>query len=156
MWIYEFSMECNAEETKIWQVLTDVENWNAWIGNLKSSTIHGNFKDDTLITCENINMPKTTLRLKYVVANKSFIVQSKPPFCTMDSIHEIVKENDALKIRIGVKLYGASSFIFKSIIGKSCAKSLPTAVRKLVVSLQRPQKRYVCFFKDSMAPCYQK
>ena len=137
MWIYEFSMECNAEETKIWQVLTDVEKWNEWIGNLKSSTINGSFEDDTLITCENINMPKTTLRLKDVVTNKSFIVQSKLPFCTMDCTHEIVKENDVLKIRLGIKLYGALSFIFKSIIGKSCAKSLPTAVRKLVVLAEK-------------------
>jgi hypothetical protein len=126
-------MECNAEETIIWQVLTDAKNWNDWIGGLKSATIHGNFEDDTLITCENINMPKTTMRLKDVIANKSFITQSKLPFCTMDSKHEILKENDVLKIRIEIKLYGALTFIFKSLIGKSCAKSLPIAIGKLVV-----------------------
>ena len=77
-------------------------------------------------------MPKTTMRLKDVVANKSFIVQSKLPFCTMDSTHEIVKENGVLKIRIAVQLQGALSFVFKHVIGKSCAKSLPIAIRKLV------------------------
>jgi len=55
-----------------------------------------------LITCENINMPKTTMRLKDVVSNKSFIVQSKLPFCIMDSTHEIVKENHVLKV--GIKI----------------------------------------------------
>ena len=132
MWITEFSLECKASEAKIWQVLTDVENWKEWIGGIKTSTIHGNFEDGALITVKNINMPKTTSPLKDVVVNKAFTMQSKLPLCTMDFLHEIVKENGVLKIRLGVKMYGALSFIFKSIFGKNLVKSLPIATKKLV------------------------
>ena len=132
MWITEFSMECKASEARIWQVLTDVENWKEWIGGIKSSTIQGNFEDGTLIAIENINMPNMKNCLKDVVVNKSFILRSELLFCTFDGIHELVNENDVLKIRLGIKISGPFTFIFKHIAGKSAAKSLPIATKKLV------------------------
>jgi len=132
MWITEFSEECMASEAIIWQVLTDVENWKEWIGSIEYSTINGNFENGTLITIKNIKAPKATNTLKDVVENKAFTLQSKLPLCAMDCTHEIVKENDVLKIRLGVKMYGALSFIFISIFGKKLANSLPVATKKLV------------------------
>ena len=125
-------MECKASETKIWQVLTDVKNWKEWIGSIEYSTIEGSFENGTLITIKNIKAPKATNILKDIVVNKSFTLQSKLPLCTMDCTHEIIKENDELKIRLGVKMYGALSFIFRSIFGKKLANSLPVATKKLV------------------------
>ena len=132
MWITEYSMECKASEAKIWQVLTDVENWKEWIGSIEYSTIKGNFENGTLITIKNINAPKATNSLKDVFENKSFTLQSKLPLCTMDCTHEIVKENDVLKIKLGVKMYGAFLFIFRNIFEKKLANSLPIATKKLV------------------------
>jgi hypothetical protein len=132
MWITEFSAECKASEAKIWQVLTDVENWKEWIGGIEYSTINGSFENGTLITIKNIKAPKATNTLKDVVVNKAFTLQSKLPLCTMDGLHEIIKENNVLKIRLRIKIYGALSFIFRSIFGKKLIKSLPIATRKLV------------------------
>jgi len=132
MWITGFSAECKASEAKIWQILTDVENWKEWIGSIEYSTIDGSFENGTLITIKNIKAPKATNTLKDVVVNKAFTLQSKLPLCTMDCTHEILKEDDMLKIRLGVKMYGALSFIFRSIFGKNLTKSLPIATKKLV------------------------
>ena len=132
MWIIEFSEECKASEAKIWEVLTDVENWKKWIGSIEYSTIHGNFENGTLITIKNIKAPQATNILKDVVVNKSFTLQAKMPLCTMDCTHEIVKKNDMLKVKLGVRMYGALSFIFRSIFGKKLTNSLPIATKKLV------------------------
>ena len=132
MWKTEFSMECKASEAKIWQVLTDVENWKEWIGSIEYSTIQGNFENGALVTIKNIKAPTSTNTLKDIVVNKTFTLQSKLPLCTMDCTHEIVQENDVLKVKLGVKMYGALSFIFKSIFGKNLANSLPIATKKLV------------------------
>ena len=132
MWTTEFSMESQASEAQIWQVLTDVENWKEWIGSIEYSIIDGSFENGTLITIKNIKAPKATNALKDIVVNKSFTLQSKLPLCTMDCTHEIVKENDVLQIRLGIKMYGALSFIFRSIFGKKLTKSLPIATKKLV------------------------
>ena len=132
MWITEFSMECKATEAKIWQVLTDVGNWKEWIGSIEYSTIQGTFENGALITIKNIKAPTSTNTLKDVAVNHSFTLQSKLPLCKMDCTHEIVQENDVIKIKLGVKMYGALSFVFRSIFGKNLAKSLPIATKKLV------------------------
>lgn len=132
MWTTEFSMECKASEAKIWQVLTDVKNWKEWIGGIEYSTINGSFENGTLITIKNIKAPKATNTLKDIVVNKSFILQAKMPLSKVDFIHEIVKDNDVLKVRFAVEVSGASAFFIKTIFRKSVAKSLPIATKKLV------------------------
>ena len=132
MWTTEFSAECKASEAKIWQVLTDVENWKDWIGSIEYSILEGSFKNGALITIKNIKAPKATNVLKDIIENKSFTLQSKMPLCTMDCTHEIVKENETLSIKLGVKMYGAFSFIFSSIFGKKLTNSLPISTKKLV------------------------
>ena len=100
--------------------------------SIEYSTIQGNFENGALITIKNIKAPSSTNTLKDVVVNNAFTLKSKLPLCTMNCTHEIIKENDVLKIRLGVIMYGALSFIFKSIFGKNLVNSLPIATRKLV------------------------
>ena len=125
-------MECKASEDVIWKILTDVENWKEWINGIEYSTLHGNFENGALITVKNVKMSKSTSPLKDVVVNKAFTMQSKLPLCTMDFIHEIIKEDDVVKVRLAVTMYGTLSFIFKRIVGKNLIKSLPIATKKLV------------------------
>ena len=132
MWKTEFSEKCTASEARIWQVLTDVENWKDWIGGIEYSIIQGNFENGSLISIKNIKAPQATNTLKDVVVNKSFTLQSKLPFCTMNGTHEIVRENDVIKVKLGIKMYGALSFIFSGIFGKKLTNSLPIATKKLV------------------------
>ena len=72
MLVSEFSMECKAPKAKIWQIFTDVENWDKWIDGVEYSTIDENFEEGTLVTIKNINKSKSSSPLKDVVANKSF------------------------------------------------------------------------------------
>jgi len=48
----------------------------------------------------------------------------------MDGIHEIINENGVIKIRLGVRISGSLTFIFKKFAG-SAEKSLPIAAKKL-------------------------
>ena len=57
-------------------------------------------------------------------------MQSKFLSCTMDGIHEIINENGVIKIRLGVRISGSLTFIFKKFAG-SAEKSLPIAAKKL-------------------------
>ena len=132
MLINEFSMETKASEAKIWQIFTDVENWKEWIDGIEYSTIDGNFENGTLVTIKNIKKPKSSSPLKDVVVNKAFILQAKMPLSKVDFIHEIVKDSDALKIRLAVEVSGTLAFFIKTIFRKSVAKSLPIATKKLV------------------------
>ena len=132
MLISEFSKETKASEAKIWQIFIDVENWKEWIDGIEYSTIDGNFEDGTLVTIKNIKKPKSLSPLKDVVVNKSFILQVKMPLSKVDFIHEIVKDDDVLKVRFAVEISGVSAFFFKTIFRKSVAKSLPIVAKKVV------------------------
>jgi len=133
MLISEFSTEVKASEAKIWQIFTDVENWKEWIDGIEYSTIDGNFEDGTLVTIKNTNKSKlSSSPLKDVVVNKSFILQVKMPLHKIDFIHEIVKDNDVLKVRFAVEVFGTLSFFIKTVFRKGVAKSLPKVAKQLV------------------------
>ena len=132
MLVGEFSLETKASEAKIWEIFTDVENWKEWIDGIEYSTIDGNFEDGTLVTIKNIKKSEVSSPLKDVIVNKSFILQSKMPLSTVDFIHEIVKDNDGLKVRFAVEIYGTLAFFFKAIFKKSVSKNLLCSAKKVV------------------------
>ena len=131
MLISEFSKEVKASEARIWQIYTDVENWKEWIDGVEYSTIDGNFENGALVTIKNLNKPKSSSSLKDVVVNKSFILQVKMPLSRADFIHEIVKDDDVIKVRFAVKITGTLAFFFKVIFKKSVTKSLPIVAKKV-------------------------
>jgi len=127
-------MECNASEAKIWEIFTDVENWKEWIDGIEYSTIDGNFEDDTRVTIKNIKKSKWSTPLKDVVVNKSFILPAKMPLsiAKVDFIHEIVKDNNVLKVRFAVEIFGPLAFIFKPIFKKNVSKNVIESAKKVV------------------------
>ena len=130
MWMTECSVESKASEVNIWKVMTDVENWKKWVGGLEYSTLDGDFGDGIFGTVKNLKGPKSRFCIKEVIENKSFIMQSKFLFCTLDGIHEITNENRIVKIKLGVRIRGPLTFILKK-FAKSAEKSLPIAAKKL-------------------------
>jgi hypothetical protein len=132
MWTSEFLMETNASPEKIWQLWADVENWKKWDESVEFSTLDGNFENGAFGVLKALHAPKSKFCLENVIMNKSFTSRSKLPLCTMDFIHKLIHENDDLKIKHCIKMYGPLTFIFKQMIGKNVAKALPAAVKKLV------------------------
>ena len=136
MWTFEYYIETTASTSDIWEMLVDVENWNKWIGSLEYSTLDGNFENGTLGTCKNVKGSKSTFRLKDVVVNKSFIMETKMPLCTADGVHEIINDNGSMKIKLGMNLYGPLTFIFKRLANKE-TENIPISAKKLVELLEK-------------------
>lgn len=132
MWTSEFSMVTNVPASRIWQAWSDVENWREWDESVEFSSLNGSFEDGAVGVLKSVGGPQSAFRLKDVVANKSFTSQTKLPFCTMDFVHEIVEDSGVVRIKHCIEMRGVFTFIFKNIIGKNAAKSLPDAVKKLV------------------------
>jgi hypothetical protein len=132
MWVEEFSMETKSTSERIWQLWADVENWKKWDDSVEFSNSDGKFDNGNYGSLKTIGGPKSKFCLKNCVVNKSFTSQMKLPLCTMEFIHELVNENNGLKIKHCIKIYGPLTFLFKNVIGKNAAKSLPLAVKKLV------------------------
>ncbi|MDR3244800.1 MAG: hypothetical protein LBT50_00020 [Prevotellaceae bacterium] len=124
-------METKSPAEKIWSLWVDVENWNKWDDSVEYSSINGKFENGTQGIIKNLKGPKSVFKLLDCVQNKSFTTRAKLPLCTMDFVHELIDENNGLKIRHSVKISGQLTFIFKNIVGKKGAKDLPNAVEKL-------------------------
>ena len=131
MWMTEYSMESKASEASVWKVMIDVENWKKWVGGLEYSRLDGNFGEGIFGTLKNLNGPKSRFCIRDVIVNKSFIMQSKFLWWTMDGIHEITNENGVSKVKLGVRVHGPLTFIIKKLAG-SAEKSLPIAAKKLI------------------------
>jgi len=132
MWKFEYFIETTASPSDIWKIWVDVENWNKWISSVEHSTLDGNFENGTFGTTKGTNGPKSKFCLKDVVENKSFRFKTKLPLCTSEGVHEIINENNALKIKLGIDMYGPLTFIFKRIASKEATESIPIAAKKLV------------------------
>jgi len=131
MWMTEYSMESKVSAESVWKVMTDVENWNKWVGGLEYSRLDGNFEEGVFGTLKNLNGSKSRFCIKDVIVNKSFIMRSKFLLWTMDGIHKIENENGISKTMLGVRIHGPLTFIIKKLAG-SAEKSLPTAANKLI------------------------
>jgi len=130
MWTFEYFIETTASAENVWKIMTDVENWNKWIDSVEYSSLDGNFENGTTGTTKGVSGPKSTFCLKNVVVNKSFINQTKMPLCTADGVHEIINEDNGLKIKLGINMYGPLTFIFKRILAKEANKSIPISAKK--------------------------
>jgi hypothetical protein len=131
MFTSEYLMKTKASPKKIWQLWADVENWHEWDNSVEFSNIDGKFENGARRVLKTAGGPKSKFCLENVVVEKSFTSRTKLPLCTMDFVHELVND-DGLKIKHCIKIYGPLTFVFQNIIGKNAAKNLPTAVKKLV------------------------
>jgi hypothetical protein len=140
MWQKEFSIKTDATNEKIWSLWTDVENWKKWDDSVEYSNLDGDFKNGARGFLKTLNGPKASFTLVDCVKNRSFTSRLKLPLCTLDFVHELFRdENNVLKIRHKVKIYGFLTFIFKNVIGKNAASGLQPAVKKLI---ERANGRY--------------
>jgi hypothetical protein len=122
--------EIDTTKEKMWSIWTDIKNWNQWINSVESSTLEGNFENGAKGSLKIIDGPTSSFTIVDIVENKSFICRSKVPLCTMDGGHEMKEENGKLKVKLYIKAYGPSTFIFKRAIKKD-AKGMKTALEKL-------------------------
>ena len=137
MWMEEFALETKAAKEKIWSLWTDVKNWNKWDDSVEYASLNGNFENGTRGALKTLNGPRSAFVLTDCVENKSFTSRSKLPLCTMDFIHELAEENNGIKVRHRIKIYGPLEFVFKNVIGKNAAKNMPIAVKKLIDSAEK-------------------
>lgn len=131
MWKKEIIIETEATKEQIWKVWSDVQNWNKWDNEVKSSEIKGKFEQGTIGILKPKNGPKSKFKLEYVNYPIEFISRSSLPLAKMDVTHKLTEINGKLFLTHGVEIRGVTSFLFSKIIGKKIIEELPKALRNL-------------------------
>jgi hypothetical protein len=135
MWQEEYSEETNFSTEKIWSLWADVQNWNKWNTGIEYSNLNGNFENGTYGSFKTSNGVKTIFlffELRNCIKNKSFIAKIKLLFCIIDFGYELIEENNKLKIKHYIKIYGPLTFYYKKTIGYSSTKYLQSSVKRLM------------------------
>ena len=120
MWQKEYVVEANTDKEKIWSLWTDVENWNKWNTGIEYSHLNGRFEKGawgSFKTIVNMNPYYYLFQLSECVKNKLLTIKIRLSLGAMEIRHEMTEENDKLKIKQYIILYGPLTFIHKRTIG---------------------------------------
>ncbi len=131
MWKDEVTIKTNANREQVWELWSDVKNWNMWDKEVESSKIFGNFE----VGVKGVMKPKSGPKAKFNILSctrfEEFTSRSYLPFATIDFIHELTERNGQLYITHKVEISGALTFLFSKVIGKKVITELPKAMQNL-------------------------
>ncbi len=131
MWYKKITIKTNATKEQIWNLWTDVENWNQWDNQVEFSKLKGHFEKGVYGILKPTKGPESKFKLISVEKLKEFTTRASLPLTKMDFTHEINEKNGTLYITHGVKMTGLLTFLFSKIIGQKIINELPNAMKKL-------------------------
>ncbi|WP_166965418.1 SRPBCC family protein [Yeosuana marina] len=131
MWSKKVTIKTNASREQIWNLWSDVKNWNKWDNEVEYSDMNGQFETGTFGILKPIKGPKSKFKLISVDKLNEFTSRSFLPLTKMDFIHEMNEKNSELFITHGVEIKGLLTFLFSKVIGKKLIRELPKAMENL-------------------------
>ena len=132
MWTIEVSRKTTAKKENIWELWSDVPNWNIWDAEVENAELFGQFETGTKGILKPTGGPKAKFEMTECTKLKSFTDRSYLPLCKMDFIHSMNETNDGLEITHKVVMTGFMTFLFSKVIGNKIKVGLPIAVEKLI------------------------
>lgn len=126
------TIKTDTSKEKIWQIWSDVENWNRWDKDVEWSKIENNFSIGQKGILKATGGPKSKFVFTEVTPNKSFTTQSSLPLTKMDFVHTLEEKNGELFLTHSIVFSGFLSFIFAKLIGEKLSKGLPNAMENLI------------------------
>lgn len=132
MWTTRVTRKTTATKEQLWELWSDVSNWNTWDHEIEYSEISGEFKVGTKGVLKPAGGPKTKFVITVCNPLQEFSDRSFLPLSTMDFVHTIREIPDGLEVSHEVRINGPLTFLFSRVIGKKIESSLPQVVEKLI------------------------
>ena len=137
MWSFEVSKSTTATTEKVWQLWSNVSEWNHWDFDIKSSSIEGALTEGAKGFLIPTKGPKSKFEITECTPLKSFTATSSLPLCKMKIIHYIMEGEKEIKITHKVVMSGPLSFLFSKVIGSNLEKGLPETLKNLVALAEK-------------------
>ena len=133
------SITINAPKETVFAHYADVANWPVWDKEVKAVTLDGLHVGSTG-SLQPRSGPSAMINISELIPNTSFTVTSKLPLCKMQFGHELTSMGEATKATHSVGFSGPLAFLFRRLIGRAIARTLPTTLQGLKeVSEQSPK-----------------
>ena len=137
MWTIETSRQTTASRERIWNLWTDVANWNTWDSTVKSSKLFGNFSVGTKGVVKLAVGPKSKFVITHCKPLETFTNRSFLPLCKVDFTLILVETQNGLLVTYRQEMTGFLTFLFSKILGKPMAKGLPKGMEDLITYAEK-------------------
>lgn len=131
MWAFQHQIKVKSTKEKVWEIWSDVENWNSWDSDLLWSKMDDVFKVGSIGYLKPKSGPKTKFKITECSKNKSFTARNFLPLTKMEFIHKIKTVEGGIELTHKIVISGFLSFLFARVVGKNLAKGLPKAMGEL-------------------------
>jgi hypothetical protein len=131
--IIEEKILIDAAPERVFSVYADVEKWNVWDPDTKSSSIVGAFRTGATGRIAPAKGQPIKLQFTSVIDNESFTCAGGVPFFKMVFEHELTREGQRTLAVHRVTMSGALTFLIGRMVGGQLREGLP----KTMLSLKR-------------------
>ena len=133
-WIHESDVSTTASAAQVWQAWSHPATWPLWDEGLTSVTLDGPFAGGTSGRLTPKNGPAVRFTIRMAEERLGFDTRSFLPLTHLDFIHRYQPaEGDGNPARIihRVEMRGALTPLFRRVIGREIARTLPDTLRTL-------------------------
>ncbi len=142
MWTQTYTKKVKGLSVdQIWQVWTDVDQWNKWQDDVEYSKMHTEFKSGGTFAFHPKGGPKLTLELTEVEDKKNFVDLTRFPFAEMYDSHQIFVNGDEIELRCTLVIKGPLSFLWRMIVAEDVAEGIPRQLDALINRVQQVYKK---------------
>ncbi len=131
MFTYEKSVTGKADIEKVWELYSDVSQWNLWDESVKSVQLSGPFCVGTYGVMEMTHGPNLPIVLTECSDKKSFTTKSELGPITVTFGHLLKEDTNGVTITHTVTIEGGEENQMKG-MGEGIAAGIPGCLRKLL------------------------
>jgi hypothetical protein len=129
--IIEERIAVSAKPEVIFSIYADVERWNTWDPDTKSSSLNGPFAVGSKGRLCPTKGKAVPMEIVSLVAGRSFTAQSKIPLFQMAFDHELTPTESGTEVLHRVTFSGPLSFLLGRIVGAQVREGLPKTLLSL-------------------------
>ncbi len=115
---------------QIFALYADVASWPTWDSELVDAHLPA-FAQGAIGWLKPRQGPKSKIKLVEIQQDTSFTVESALPLCRMQFGHDLADEDGQTRVTHWVSFTGALAPLFRRLIGKGIARSLPDTLAGL-------------------------
>lgn len=121
----------SAKSDKIWQVWTDVDNWQQWDKGLKQAVLEDDFKVGAKGRLIPDKGPKSSFIITEIVPNQSYTFKTKIPFGWLVIQRILVAKEGVTYFTHDVRFTGLLKKVLGNTLGKKYRAMLPEVMLEI-------------------------
>lgn len=118
-------IEIDAPREAVFALYADVASWPLWDKEVEAVHLPDGLRTGSTGWLKAPKGPRANIRVSEVVPGTSFTMEGLLPFCKMRFGHELQDLSGRTTAKHWVVFTGALAFLFRRVIGKGIAATLP-------------------------------